>query len=226
MILNCKYWNKPLDVFGEKAYVLVFRDTDELFKFQKTLELELEEGLGEITLFDGVRAVNLEKSVLFLPMPLLLDFNSKKAITFLHKRITEEVNKQDLIFEFEELKEKLKDWLIKVRKSTFIDYSIKDEIELSGVLSLYGVKYHERDDSAIITLTKYLDLMNSLIKPKVVFISFSFYLFSTKEMEEFIIHFRMLGIIIIFIEKEKPKDPLDCSVEYIENGFFLGKEEV
>lgn len=205
MILYHEEWDHPIFITKEEPTVLIFPDLLELYNYQKSFLEQLDTGEGFVSIFDDDKPIKIEKDVEYIPNIFTLSLNTRKTINYLHKNIIKETSKTDQAIEFEELKKDLIEWLRSVRKETFIDFSYEKDLEIKNILKLFKVQFKEREDTPGQLLCRYIDLLISMTKIKVVFVSFSSYFLTEEELKHFIDHCIANEIYLILVEKEKPQ---------------------
>lgn len=206
MIIYHEKWDMQIMVNTNEPTVLVFHELLELYNFQKNFLEQIDTGEGYISIFDEDKPLKIDKQVDYIPNLLTLSLNTRKTINYLHKKIINETAKSDQVMKFEELKNDLINWLKDVRKETFIDFTYDEELDIKNILKVFKVEFKERDDTPAELLCRYVDLLIHMTNIKVIIISFAAYLLSEEDLEYFINHCTTNDIVLILIEKEKPKN--------------------
>ncbi len=221
MILYHEQWDDPIMINSDEPTVLIFKELLELYNFQRDLYEQIDTGEGYVTIFDEDKPIKIDKEVDYISNILTLSLNNRKTINYLHKKIINDVGKSDQVLSFEELKKLLIEWLKEVRKEIFIDYFFEEELDVKDVLKLFKVQFKERDDSPAELLCRYVDLLITMTKIKVVFIAFACYLLSNEDMEYFVNHCKTNNVTLVMIEKENPKNVQTNNVFTIIDDFVL-----
>lgn len=221
MILHHEKWDLPVFITAEEPTVLIFKNLVELYNFQKDFLEQIETSEGYVSIFDDDKPLKIEKDVEYIPNVFTLSINTRKTINYLYKEIILLTAESDEIIEFEDLKKHLIEWIKRVRKQTFIDFSFEDDFDIKEMLKVLNVKFQEREDTPAQLLVKYIDLLINMAKIKVVFIAFAFYLLLEEEINFIIDYCKKNEVILVFIEKENPKNENINNVVSIIDDFVL-----
>lgn len=222
MIIYNEKLNKPIILEENKPTVIVIQELSKLQRFKREIYNQINGEEGAFTLFDNEKSLKFETYVDFITDILLLTLNTRKAVNYLHKELSLEVGRSEAVIQFEELKKRIIDFLSFIRKQTLIDFSFEDEIEVEKILKMFDVKFSERLDMPLDLLIKYIDLLHSFSKIKVVFVSFAFYLFNVEEIETLVKYALQIGLQLVFIEKNKPYvNNMEFRVIYLEDDYII-----
>lgn len=222
MIIYNEKYNKPITLEESKPLIIVIKELNKLQKFQREIYNQINGEDGSFTLLDNEKSLKLETYAEFITDLLMLTLNTRKAVNYLHKELSLEVGRSEAVIEFEKVKSKIIDFLSFIRKQTLIDFSYLEEIEVEKILKMFDVKFTERLNSPIELLIKYIDLLHSFSKVKVIFITFAFYLFNNNEIETLIRHTSQLGLHLVFLERDKPSaNNIELEIIYLTEDYII-----
>lgn len=204
MIFKKSDWNIQIEVEPDKPKILVINDSNLFFQYQRELCNQNNGDSGTFTLFGNEKLLNFENEVEVIPNIYNLTINTRKNITYLHKKIVKEFAQSNQIFLMEKIKEEFNSLLINLKRESFINFCYNDEVEFDSFLKIYDIKFNEQITTPGELLNKYIDLLKEITKIKVVFISFAFYLLSQEEINELYKYCVQYSIALVFLEKEKP----------------------
>lgn len=221
MIISNEKYNKPVVINTNQPTLIILNDLNELYHFQKEMVGQINGEDGEFMIFDGEKPLKIESQVEYIYNILMLTLNNRKAINYLYKQITTEVGKTDSLLRYEELKKSIIEFLSLLKKETLMDFSFNEDLDLTDILKVFDVKFSEHEDTPIQLLIRYIDLILTLTKTKVFFISFALYLFNETEVNELIQYAAQHDIYLIFVEKELPKNTLESNIVTIVDSYVL-----
>lgn len=221
MIISNEKFNKPILINSNQPTLIVIKDLNEFYQYQKELVSQVNGEEGNFLIFDGEKPLKIESQVEVIHNLLMLSLNNRKAINFLYKQINLELGKSDSLVRYEELKNMIVEFLQTLKSETLLDFSYDKEVELTDILKIFDVKFSEHEDTPIQLLIRYLDLVLTLTKTKVFFVSFALYLFSQEEIIELIQFSVQHDIYLIFMEKEAPKHNYELSIYSIVDSYVL-----
>ncbi|MDD2575584.1 MAG: type II-A CRISPR-associated protein Csn2 [Acholeplasmataceae bacterium] len=221
MIISNEKYNKPIIINTNQPTLIILNDLNELYHFQKEMVGQINGEDGGFMIFDGEKPLKIESQVEYTYNILMLTLNNRKAINYLYKQITTEVGKTDSLLRYEELKKSIIEFLSLLKKETLMDFSFNEDLDLTDILKVFDVKFSEHEDTPIQLLIRYIDLILTLTKTKVFFISFALYLFNETEVNELIQYAAQHDIYLIFVEKEVPKNTFDSNVITIVDSYIL-----
>lgn len=221
MIISNEKYNKPVVINTNQPTLIILNDLNELYHFQKEMVGQINGEDGGFIIFDGEKPLKIESQVEYIYNILMLTLNNRKAINYLYKQITTEVGKTDSLLRYEELKESIIEFLSLLKKETLMDFSFNEDLDLTDILKVFDVKFSEHEDTPIQLLIRYIDLILTLTKIKVFFISFALYLFNETEINELIQYAIQHDIYLIFVEKELPKSTLESNIVTIVDSYVL-----
>lgn len=221
MIISNEKYNKPIIINTNQPTLIILNDLNELYHFQKELVGQINGEEGRFMIFDGEKPLKIESQVEYIYNILMLTLNNRKAINYLYKQITTEVGKIDSLLRYEELKKSIIEFLSLLKKETLMDFSFNEDLDLTDILKVFDVKFSEHEDTPIQLLIRYIDLILTLTKTKVFFISFALYLFNETEINELIQYAIQHDIYLIFVEKELPKNTLESNIVTIVDSYVL-----
>lgn len=221
MIISNEKFNKPILINSNQPTLIVIKDLNEFYQYQKELVSQVNGEEGNFLIFDGEKPLKIESQVEVIHNLLMLSLNNRKAINFLYKQINLELGKSDSLVRYEELKNMIAEFLQTLKSETLLDFSYDKEVELTDILKIFDVKFSEHEDTPIQLLIRYLDLVLTLTKTKVFFVSFALYLFGQEEIKELIQFSVQHDIYLVFMEKEVPKHNYELSIYSIVDSYVL-----
>ena len=204
MILTNSLWDIPIVMDKEGPIIIIIPDINELFLFNKMLNNQLEATADNITLVEIDKPINFTKEVEVITNPFFITLNTRKTINFLHKELESQIKKSDLLFAFERVRQDLNILINEVRKETLLDFKHSNDYSFSQLLKLLDVAFTEREENLSTFMIKYLDIITTINKVKVLFINLAFYLLGENEVFEILHYCKLKNIFVIFIEKSKP----------------------
>ena len=202
MILVNNKWDLTLSINLEKPLNIIFDNINEMFNFKKNLIEQLEDGEGILSIIDNEIPLKFKTQVEFISNIMDVSINTKKAITSLYKKLESEIAVSNSIVEFEELREKLTNWLENLRKETLIDFSYEKDFEISDFFKIFDLRYTERNNDLFDSFIKYINLVIETTKIKVIIVSFLGYIFNHDQITEFFEICKENNIYLVLIEKE------------------------
>lgn len=221
MIISNEKFNKPILISSNQPTLIVIKDLNEFYQYQKELVSQVNGEEGNFLIFDGEKPLKIESQVEVIHNLLMLSLNNRKAINFLYKQINSELGKSNSLVKYEELKDTMIEFLQTLKSETLLDFSFDKDVELTDILKIFDVKFSEHEDTPIQLLIRYISLVLALTKTKVFFISFALYLFSQEEIKELIQFSIQHDIYLVFMEKEIPKNIYELNVYNIVDSYIL-----
>lgn len=124
---------------------------------------------GEWILSDQDKIFSLEKSSIFLDNPLMVNSNEKRILTRLYKELSEQAN--TLMYEeYTQINSYIVSFLERLLDTVPYHLDMEVDMDLTGILKLYGVKIESDGVSVLEALLDYLRALSCICNIHVVFI--------------------------------------------------------
>lgn len=124
---------------------------------------------GEWILSDKDKIFSLEKSGIFLDNPLMVNSNEKRILTRLYKELSEQAN--TLMYEdYTRINSYIVSFLESLLDTVPYHLDMEVDMDLTGILKLYGVKIESDGVSVLEALLDYLRALSCICNINVVFI--------------------------------------------------------
>lgn len=124
---------------------------------------------GEWILSDQDKIFSLEKSGIFLDNPLMVNSNEKRILTRLYKELSEQAN--TLMYEdYTQINSYIVSFLERLLDTVPYHLDMEVDMDLTGILKLYGVKIESDVVSVLEALLDYLRALSCICNIHVVFI--------------------------------------------------------
>jgi CRISPR type II-A-associated protein Csn2 len=221
MILHNEKWHSPIYIKEDEPTIIVFKETNELFYFQKELRNAIEGLDSKITIFDNDRPLKIDKEVEFIHDILSTSLNTRKSINYLHKNLSKEASRLDSVVIFEDLINNLKQYLLDVRQETLIDFTIDESIDNIDIFKLFKIQFSEREDRIIDLLVKYIDIIRQISKVNTIFFTLATYILCEEDLLFLLDYCKQNHIYVILLEKELINKNISNSVYTITDDFIL-----
>ena len=124
---------------------------------------------GEWILSDQDKIFSLEKSSIFLDNPLMVNSNEKRILTRLYKELSEQANTL-LYEEYTQINSYIVSFLERLLDTVPYHLDMEVDMDLTGILKLYGVKIESDGVSVLEALLDYLRALSCICNIHVVFI--------------------------------------------------------
>ncbi len=215
MMIKRSDWDYQIIFEKKSSNMIVIPDHNLLFRYQRELIAQCNGELGEFTITDLDQQLKMESEIELIPHPYLLSLNSKKTISYLHKKII----KETAILGYPEKIETINREIIKILKDIkadlLINYVFDTDFGLDNFIKWYDVKYEESVNDPGELIIKYLDLVREITKIKLM-IFFHAYMFLTQsqllELDKYLVYHDMTAL---YLENNKPNLKRDNSNIYI-----------
>lgn len=205
MIIKHQSWAEGVELNLHRPKVFVIKDHNEFFKIQKELINQCNGEQGKFIIYGSEKSISFDSQIEIIPNVYTIDINTRKIVTNLHKSLSKQVILGDQFFEFDEIKNNIKNFLNELRKITLINFEYNDEdIAVEDFLKLYEIKYSDQNLLPSELLIKYIELIKEVMKLKIVIISFALYNLNKDEIDNVIRYCIQNDILLVFLEKEKP----------------------
>lgn len=124
---------------------------------------------GEWILSEQDKIFSVEKSSMFLDNPLMVNSNEKRILTRLYKELSEQAN--TLMYEeYMQINSCIVSFLGRLLDTVPYHLDMEVDMDLTGILKLYGVKMESDGVSVLEALLDYLRALSSICNIYVVFI--------------------------------------------------------
>ena len=124
---------------------------------------------GEWILSDQDKIFSLEKSSIFLDNPLMVNSNEKRILTRLYKELSEQAN--TLMYEeYTQINSYIVSFLERLLDTVPYHLDMEVDMDLTGILKLYGVKIESDGVSVLEAFLDYLRALSCICNIHVVFI--------------------------------------------------------
>jgi CRISPR-associated protein, csn2 family len=124
---------------------------------------------GEWVLSEQDKIFSVEKSSMFLDNPIMVNSNEKRILTRLYKELSEQAN--TLMYEeYTQINSYIVSFLEKLLDTVPYHLDMEVDMNLTGMLKLYGVKMESDGVSVLEVLIDYLRALSSICNIHVVFI--------------------------------------------------------
>lgn len=124
---------------------------------------------GEWILSEQDKIFSIEKSSIFLDNPLMVNSNEKRILTRLYKELSEQAN--TLMYEdYTRINSYIVSFLESLLDTVPYHLDMEVDMDLTGILKLYGVKIESEGVSALEALIDYLRALSCICNIHVVFI--------------------------------------------------------
>ena len=124
---------------------------------------------GEWILSDQDKIFSIEKSSIFLDNPLMVNSNEKRILTRLYKELSEQAN--TLMYEeYTQINSYIVSFLERLLDTVPYHLDMEVDMDLIGILKLYGVKMESDGVSVLEVLLDYLRALSTICNIHVVFI--------------------------------------------------------
>lgn len=205
MIIKHQSWAEGVELNLHRPKVFVIKDHNEFFKIQKELINQCNGEQGKFIIYGSEKSISFDSQIEIIPNVYTIDINTRKIVTNLHKSLSKQVILGDQFFEFDEIKNNIKNFLNELRKITLINFEYNDEdIAVEDFLKLYEIKYSDQNLLPSELLIKYIELIKEVMKLKIVIISFALYNLNKDEIDNVIRYCIQNNLLLIFLEREKP----------------------
>lgn len=205
MIIKHQSWTEGVELNLHRPKVFVIKDHNEFFKIQKELINQCNGEQGKFIIYGSEKSISFDSQIEIIPNVYTIDINTRKIVTNLHKSLSKQVILGDQFFEFDEIKNNIKNFLNELRKITLINFEYNDEdIVVEDFLKLYEIKYSDQNLLPSELLIKYIELIKEVMKLKIVIISFALYNLNKDEIDNVIHYCIQNNLLLIFLEREKP----------------------
>jgi len=205
MIIKHQSWAEGVELNLHRPKVFVIKDHNEFFKIQKELINQCNGEQGKFIIYGSEKSISFDSQIEIIPNVYTIDINTRKIVTNLHKSLSKHVILGDQFFEFDEIKNNIKNFLNELRKITLINFEYNDEdIAVEDFLKLYEIKYSDQNLLPSELLIKYIELIKEVMKLKIVIISFALYNLNKDEIDNVIRYCIQNNLLLIFLEREKP----------------------
>ena len=187
-----------IDVSENHPAVLVMENP---FMFQKLLgdlwkQLEGEEGDWILSQKDKI--LQISKTAVGIYNPFLLDCNEKRVLNKIYAELTETaVNVYSM--ETAELNGKIMDYLDALIQNVPYHLDSQIELDVSGLLKLYGIKVEMEQESLIERIIDYMKALHSVCRVDLfVFANLKHYLTDTEVMQLYeLAAYEKMGLLLI-----------------------------
>jgi len=210
MILKRADWDFQIYLDAGKRNYIIIGDVNLFFRYQRELLSQNRGTIGEFTIRDIEKELNMESEVEIICDPVAISLNTRKNITHLHKQIVKEGALGGLSESVEKINRDIIALLNQIRNLTLINYEYETDIGLDDFVKWYDIHYTETIESPAEIITKYLDLIKEYTKIKVVFFFHSSSFLSKPQLDELYQHLLYLEITPVFFERSKPDEYLSC----------------
>ena len=124
---------------------------------------------GEWILSEQDKIFSIEKSSIFLDNPLMVNSNEKRILTRLYKELSEQAN--NLMYEdYTRINSYIVSFLERLLDTGPYHLDMEVDMDLTGILKLYGVKIESYGVSVLEALLDYLRALSCICNIHVVFI--------------------------------------------------------
>nr|WP_314758740.1 type II-A CRISPR-associated protein Csn2 [uncultured Lachnoanaerobaculum sp.] len=124
---------------------------------------------GEWILSEQDKIFSIEKSSIFLDNPLMVNSNEKRILTRLYKELSEQAN--NLMYEdYTRINSYIVSFLERLLDTVPYHLDMEVDMDLTGILKLYGVKIESYGVSVLEALLDYLRALSCICNIHVVFI--------------------------------------------------------
>lgn len=124
---------------------------------------------GKWILSDQDKIFSIEKSSMFLDNPLMVNSNEKRILTRLYKELSEQAN--TLMYEeYTQINSYIVSFLERLLDTVPYHLDMEVDIDLTGILKLYGVKMESDGVSVLEVLLDYLRALSTICNIHVAFI--------------------------------------------------------
>ena len=124
---------------------------------------------GEWILSEQDKIFSIEKSSMFLDNPLMVNCNEKRILTRLYKELSEQAN--TLMYEeYTQINSYIVSFLERLLDTVPYHLDMEVDMDLTGILKLYGVKIESDGVSVLEVLIDYLRALSSICNIHVIWI--------------------------------------------------------
>lgn len=206
MNLKRSDWDFHISIDPNLLNVFVVPDVNLLFRYERELISQNKGEIGEFTVMESDREINLELEVELIPQPYTLSLNSRKTISHLHKSLVKEVTALGYSSRTDVIHQELVKLLKEIRTLTLTNFVFEDDIGLDDFVKLYGVQYSDCFDNPADLLIKYLDIVMESSKLKIIIFFHGFDYFTLPQIDELSKYLKRHELIAIFFERHRPTE--------------------
>ena len=167
-IIYSKY-GIDLYLVENKITTIVIENPSVMSKVIRDISRQVNGEDGEWVLSEQDKIFSVEKSSMFLDNPLMVNSNEKRILTRLYKELSEQAN--TLMYEeYTQINSYIVSFLEKLLDTVPYHLDMEVDMNLTGMLKLYGVKMESDGVSVLEVLIDYLRALSSICNIHVVFI--------------------------------------------------------
>ena len=150
-----------IEMNDASPFLLCIQNPKEYYKIVQEFVAAFHGGISEFTFWEGDKNVNAESIGEILTDIFYFELTDKKIIALLHKRLQQNFNESDLIFQFQQVKAESEKFLLELCATAefALDYN---EISLEGLLKLCNVKPERNSQTLLEKIICYLNLFAGL----------------------------------------------------------------
>jgi CRISPR type II-A-associated protein Csn2 len=205
MILKRSDWDYLIPISINQPNFIIIPDVNLFFRYERELIAQSMGNIGEFSIKEYDKDINLETEVDLIIHPYTLSLNSRKTIAHLHKRIIKETAVLEFPKKVDDIHKKLMDLLEEIRAKTLVNFVFENDIGLEDILKWYNVRFAENEDDPINLIIKYMDIIKDIMKLKIVILFHACSYFTDIQIFNLYKHFQYQNLSVIFFERFKPE---------------------
>lgn len=196
-LINTHY-NLEINLLENKIMVLAVENPVAYAELIGDIWRQVNGEEGNFILSDGVKSKNMSKEMECILNPFALNCNSKKVITRLYQELKEQANDM-LQEETININCSIINYLEKVIMTVPYNIKLDYDMDISGILKLYGVEIEKQADILVERIIEYIRVVSKICGVKIfVFVDIKHYL-SESELKSLyeVVFYEKINIVII-----------------------------